>query len=345
MPNHISISYNGGIAQDGRLHYYEYGRAQYALARLVATVEHFRRTGAVADRINRSSYVDIIVSVPKSGSFVTELVLPALRESAATVVSAPITAFFAHVLHLVTPRLEKTDEAITELARIRLAEEQERTEQSRQETERVNALARIVSDQSATARQSLELVRWAQKTTSEAIERANIDVEDLAKMEAEFTAEIDRAQEISRFEDELSKLDPDTLARLTSRIRPMLKEAALPLRRSAESFSFQDADNDNVIGFFDRERADAIQDRETHEDPITIDCKIKAYDIEIGVGKVRSDALPRVLNFIVSSELRRPLRNKILTAMTRDSVSATFLKVTDDSNQITSLFLLEIELE
>jgi hypothetical protein len=74
----ITIIFEGGLAATGQLHFYEYGRSQYALARFIATLEHFRRTGDVAEYIGTRTYVDIIISSPERGSFLESILVPAV---------------------------------------------------------------------------------------------------------------------------------------------------------------------------------------------------------------------------------------------------------------------------
>jgi hypothetical protein len=78
------------------------------------------------------------------------------------------------------------------------------------------------------------------------------------------------------------------------------------------------------------------------EDPIELKCRFKSYDREVGVGKLRSDALPRILNFVVPLERRASLHHKVLDAMKSDVTRASFLVVVDNSNLPTSLIILDI---
>jgi hypothetical protein len=109
----------------------------------------------------------------------------------------------------------------------------------------------------------------------------------------------------------------------------MVQEVALPLRQSATSVTLSDTANDNVLGFFDADRAQALSERETLEEPIMMRCRIKAYDRETGVGKLRSQELPRRLTFLVPFDRRSALLNKILAAMARNEVTGSFLGVVD----------------
>src|SRR5690606_39003909 len=128
--------FEGGIADAGQLHFYEYSRSQYARARFLATIEHFRRTEVVAERITLSSNVEILVKSPQTGSFIEDVVVPALQEGMAAAISTPLSALISYVWHMMINRPEKTDSALAELASVRKAEiaasvlnEQERTKQ------------------------------------------------------------------------------------------------------------------------------------------------------------------------------------------------------------------------
>jgi hypothetical protein len=70
----LSLVYEGGITDVGKIHLYEYGRALYAFSRLVAIVEYYRRSGRVAERITKDANVDVLVSIPTPGSFWVDVV-------------------------------------------------------------------------------------------------------------------------------------------------------------------------------------------------------------------------------------------------------------------------------
>jgi hypothetical protein len=71
----VRTTFHGGQTENGRIEFYEYSRSSYALARLIGTVESFRRTGIVPKRISGSANVEIFTTLPEAGSwtFVTNL--------------------------------------------------------------------------------------------------------------------------------------------------------------------------------------------------------------------------------------------------------------------------------
>lgn len=71
----VRTTFEGGETDFGRIEFYEYSRSSYALARLISTVEAFRRTGHVPDRIMGSANIEVYTHLPELGSwtYLTEL--------------------------------------------------------------------------------------------------------------------------------------------------------------------------------------------------------------------------------------------------------------------------------
>jgi hypothetical protein len=128
-PEVLSVIYEGGLASQGELHFYEYGRAAYAIARLIATIEHFRRTGSVANRITQSSYVSLLIKAPERGSFPIDVIIPVIAEGTRIVAEyhIPVGVFLEYVIHTVKSLLPKQEKMILELAKLDLQKEQQRT--------------------------------------------------------------------------------------------------------------------------------------------------------------------------------------------------------------------------
>ena len=71
----IGFRFTGGLAKNGEMNFYEAGRYRYAAARLLYTVEHFRQSGKVLERLTTAVNADFRVSAPQSGSFLEQAVL------------------------------------------------------------------------------------------------------------------------------------------------------------------------------------------------------------------------------------------------------------------------------
>jgi hypothetical protein len=102
----VVIRFDGGLAATGKLHFYESSRSQYALARILNTLEHFRRTGNVAQIVSSRNYVEEIVGVPEYGSFIEEIFIHAAKEVIAIAVNIPLSSLMSSVWGLMSPRRE-----------------------------------------------------------------------------------------------------------------------------------------------------------------------------------------------------------------------------------------------
>ena len=89
----IQVKFDGGIAAEGQLDFYKFSRSQYGLARFLATVEHYRRTRKVAERINARSYIELRISAPQRGSFIEQV----LVETVGGVCTAGLVALIAYI--------------------------------------------------------------------------------------------------------------------------------------------------------------------------------------------------------------------------------------------------------
>lgn len=337
----IALRFDGGEASNGRLHFYEYSRSQYATARFISTIEHFRRTGTIAERITQSSYVEILVETPREGSFL-EVLLVKAQEVAATAISAPLSGLIALVWQLILPRNERTESNIVELARIRLAEEQERTEQERLRAAQVDRYMRILEQGNANTQDALELVRYALDSNNPALARADLDQRRLLEIQNELQQEESRQEEIDRARASVERIDPESLAKLSSRLRPMLPEMALPLKKSAESMSIEGGREGKPLILLNPRNIKEITEKRLDEQVSELTVRVKSYDRDRGVGKVSSVDLPRQLNFAVPPSEQQRLLRKILESMTRGTVVFVCRAYRDKDGQPTSLLLEDV---
>ncbi len=343
----MEITYFGGLADVGRMHFYEYSRASYGFARLLNTAEHFRRTGRVAQKIGSKNYVDLIVTAPKQGSFITQVLVPAVAGTVPELASVSVRAMLAYIFQLLTPRSEETDETVIELAKIQLVQTRKGAAPSSDASAHIKSLEKIIESQTATTREALELLRYALSAGNAAVHRLHDNPEKFREMEHELEAELEQEKETKKVEQRLQVLDPRSVARLSSRVRPMVKEMGLPLRRNdIKEFTIGAGNVDKPLAYFNAARVAAVESKTVEEKPTAIECRIHGYDRDSGVGKVSSEEFVRKLRFIVPPERKAELSPKILRAM-HDSVDTVFLdvlRVMDKSKQPTSLILMDLRL-
>ena len=224
-------------------------------------------------------------------------------------------------------------------------EERQATSRERERTKQLKIFKEIAEGQRATTQQALDLVKWAMTTSNTAVGRLDVPRTEFIEMKDELEAEQQRIEEFKENEAELKEIDEKSMNKLTSRVRPMISEMTLPLRRSAEKMFISPSKSSHPYVFLNKELARNLTEKESEEQISDIVGRVKGYDRDAGVGKFSSSDLPRILNFIVPLQARDELRDKILEAMKRNRVILRCRKTVDKSGMPTSLILIDVFLE
>jgi hypothetical protein len=93
----------------------------------------------------------------------------------------------------------------------------------------------------------------------------------------------------------------------------------------------------------DATRARQLNEREVDDEEFQIRCVIRSYDKFNGRGKVESKNFDKTMYFIVEPDLRAEMRDRILEAMAQNYVTCVVAAYRDQSGEITSLILRDIE--
>lgn len=341
----IRLKFRGGIADAGQLHLYEFGRSQYATARFVATIEHFRRTGRVAQRITSATYIDMRIAAPERGSFIEDILVPSLQQGLAAVVSTPLSALISYVWHLMTPRQPKTDEIISELARRQVDLEEQRTAQEIERTKQLEAMRDIAAGGHATTTLALEIVNSALQNTQMHDEVGNLSARSLREAELELMAEREREKEFDAYKTELEKVDEEDISKLTSKLRGMVGEMALPLRRSADQMHIVASNDNKEIVYLNPEIARQVQRKKIDEDLSAIEVRVRSFDRDTGVVKVTGDTFDRPMTVVIPLHNRNYLGEQVRQALAVDQVNMLVRRVLDASGHATSYILSDVRFE
>jgi hypothetical protein len=161
----VKLTFNGGLASGGHIHLYEYSRSQYGFSRFITTVEQFRRTGGVIDRVTSGRTIDMIVSAPERGSFELSVVVPVLKATADALAGTSFKALFSYAWAKLLPAGDKKGQLAIDLAKIELERERERAKllgsRDQSETDRLRLLSQIIKRQDATTTQLITLLSKA----------------------------------------------------------------------------------------------------------------------------------------------------------------------------------------
>jgi len=322
-PTPIRFHFEGGIAGEGKLDFYEASRFQYGAARLIYTLHTLRTKGTVPQRITQSSVdLSFIVGTPKQGSWEI-LIFEAAKAAAATLASAPISALISYTLHLLFPPTLQAKQFNSE------------------------DVKKIIEAENPSLKQALDIIKDGQRNDHQTIQRLiglieeaknhemNVDVPNFEERLMSLEGSVKRLTHIEPHIDQLSKLtsDSDVKTSLIQRARPQVREIGYPLHKSAHSLTIHANDNDsdlkNTLHLSDISalNADFFDDR--LENIVGI---LKRFDKETGWGQIRTrDGL---VSFLVRRERKASQVREILDAMSGDVVSILANAVKDEGGTL-----------
>lgn len=283
MSERLGVVYDGNLATQGKLDFYEFGRASYGFARFISTVERFRRTNHVPKRIMRAQELGVIIEAPHRGSFPVEILVPVVDALATGLANVPLEILVQYIVSQVQRIYPGEEQALLQAAQVQLNMEKERTKQSKEETKRTEAMRDMVKDQNLNQRLVLKMLREAQQTQSKvlsALEDFDINAlrEKLELMER-------REKAFDEHLEALESIPSDKLIRLTSKVRPQIAEMGLPLRGSATVMEITSGKERKVIAKFDKDGIKDINSRELDEEVKVVEASFRAYDRDTGIGK------------------------------------------------------------
>lgn len=318
--NSIRFSFDGGMAAKNQMSFYEAARFQYAAARLILKLEHFRKTQRVLDKVSEKIEADIRVSAAKKGSWELEVLIVLLPAVTECLVKVPLEILFAYLINFLKPK-SKGKLLAEELIKI----EEERTKQSQEETKRMQIMRDALKDQ-MTASLALMKIQEHDLTSLKKVRPDLIENQtDLDFIAKELQAEIDYENMIEPYKPELEKISPEQETELASMFRKSSKEMALPLRNSAKSLAIGIDKAPKPICIFNKESLENIAVEIEDDLPTILNGTIKAYDKETGWGKFRNAGqFSKPIPFMVPARIKKENLHDISQAFLRNEIYARF---------------------
>lgn len=333
---HVLLRFDGGIASGGHMHLYEYSRAQYGFARILTTIEQYRRSGKVIDKVSKNQKVTLIVSAPEKGSFELDIKV-AVRDASETYLSGvPFDLLLSIVLDRLIPRGEEHSHTIEALAKIQISEGPE-------DAAWLETLKAISAGETPSAEDALKIINHALGSNSPAIDRAEIEPDDLRRAQLLLESDVKRRKILSNNDKRLSDIDYEQIDKLVAKVRPIFNEVAVPFASSATSLTIGTKKNVDRYYRLDADRLEVIKSRVLDETEIELRVKIKSYDRETGTGRMRSDQFVGVKSFQVDPDVRKDVQPAIIQAMNRREIDLTCVRYTDKNGIVTSYVVRSVD--
>lgn len=263
MPERILFHFEGGLANEHKLNFYEAARFQYATARLVVKLSQFRQNGKFNKRINSANNTDIYLETHKDGSFDIGIIAPLLVPGYEAFINTSISTLMTYVFERIVGKSSDTEvtKAINSVGSI--------VEQfgkiSDNDTEKVNRILDFVE-------KNQDSMNELHTKNSELYER--------------LLAERDRNNLLESNSGRLAKIDPVREQKLISMSAPLVSEMATALRTSADTLQVISEDNftgskSNIL-FLNRKMASDIENDVVDKDLTAILGNIIQYNKELG---------------------------------------------------------------
>ena len=322
------------------MHFYEYSRAAYAYARFLSTIEAFRRTQRVPDRITPSLSVDFIIEAPTRSSFPLDVLVPIAQQVGPALASVPLSVITEYVVAQLQKLTSSEEGAVIKAAAIELERERERTRQSEQETERIRELRKVVEAGSVNNQTAFDLVQNLVNNRGSGFVALQQDGVDANRLAERLRLGQQRQQNLDEHESALSQIDPDKIIRLTSKVRPQFLDMGLPLRKSADVVYLSRGEERRPFAEFDAKDIQDINDRQMDEDATYENVRVVAYDRDTGSGKLdMPDENLRRVSFSIPSGARRLLQSDVANAIDADLVTVSLRRFRDLNGKVTSVVI------
>ncbi len=327
----LRFQFEGRLASQNELNFYEAGRFYYGAARLIYTVEEFRQRGRVLSRISSRVNLDARIRASRPGSFIQDVILASAPLIADAAIKVPFDVIFAHFWSLLLPAGRSKQDAVDIGEKfVRFAEEQ---------TDQISEVRKIVESGNATTQQALRILELVLNSKNTASMGLSLSPEELESRRQDLITEQGRERLLEPYREALQSISPEQERRFTSQIRKSAQEMLVPLRSSARNLQISLPANDNKLAFLDEYNAEIITNEQEDENSIVLRVKIKRFDRETGYGLARYDDLMKPIAFRLRKNTLG-MREDVLQSMREDWITAEF-HIVRDAYDTPKLLILE----
>lgn len=321
MPERIQFHFEGRLADQHRLNFYEAARFQYATARLVVKLAQFRDVGRFNKRIHESSNFDVLLETHREGSFDITILAPLLVAGYDAFVSTSLSTLMTYVFERIVGKSSDNEVAKT------LNSVQEITD----------TFGQISENNTDQMRQVLEYVDKNQ-------DRLMAMADKQAELYERLLTERERVNLLERNSSELRKIDPVREQKLISMSAPLVTEMATVLRTSADSLQVIAQSNtsgrESNILYLNKKMAEDIENDVVDQQMTSVLGNIIQYNKESGWGKVRAEFPNSPISFNIPSDVKSTLQSKILAAMGKEQIYMRTYIVRNKAREATRLIVV-----
>lgn len=325
MGERLVFDFEGALADQHQMNFYEASRFQYAAARLLVKLSQFRNAGRFTQKITDLSNVGITLTAQSEGSFKINVDAPDSNAKPApdqnTFLDVPLANLLAYISERIIAKTD--DEKLIALINAHPSLKDRFGEIPKGDGKRLEEVIReLVSDP--------KLRKDIFPEAAEIIERR--------------ISELGREDKLNASRAQIARIDGAREQKLISMAAPLVSEMATALRRSANSLRIESTisgQTTNVL-YLNKRMAQEIESSTVDTDITPILGDIIQYNKETGWGKVRLQIANQPLSFSVPSDLKAGLQETLLRQMGKDQVYLQSYIVRDRTDDPIRLILAGI---
>jgi len=309
MPERIEFRFDGLLADQHQMDFYEASRFQYDAARLMVKLDQFRQTGRFAQKITYQNNTRITLTAQGDGCFVIAALAPLAGQIAEVFVTTPISLMWSYVVDRIVKPATKDD--------LHLALENNR--------DLIGVYQADIAERAETNRRTLDLLE-NRIARGDELTLENVELRERLLAEAERRAYLEGERATLR---EIS-LEQDT--KLISMAAPLIKGMGVALRSSARTLNVASAEaaDRRRIMFLNRRMASEVETSVVDDEPTLILVRIVQYNRETGWGRLRIANERGLLSFNVPSDIKEELQLPLTMAMNENEtyIECVFVRST-----------------
>lgn len=312
MSEKLTFHFEGELADEHRMNFYEAARFQYAAARLLVKLSQFRRAGKFKQKISNKSNFDVRLASQSDGSFninVEDTGQPTSEDNFLDVTLGDLVAYVSErVIEKLNEEAQQSDRQLDTLA----------DEQSALDKTAIGVLSSdtLLSD---VPRDDRDLVRRR-------------------------IAEISRASSLNENSDAITKIDFARSEKLIAMSAPLISEMATALRRSADTLEVSSSvsGKSTPVLFLDQDMASEIVTSEVDKEITAILCDVVQFNKDNGWGKVKIENGALIVSFNIPYDILPQIKQKLIDTMKQDQVYLQTYFVRDRAGDVIRLIVAGI---
>ena len=310
----IQFSFNGRLAEEHRLDFYESSRFQYGAARLIYTIDRYIETGKVPQKVSPKAISSKYrVAPPEKGSWVLDVLQNLPGEVVGGVVTAPIVYGLGYVYRLLFPAQKRAETAADILNSLNSGADAEeiRLFLKSYDKTKENELIEMCIAKLGALPNSADVIEITKSLVGLKQQRIVSD----------------------KFEEHMGGISYDDSERLIKKARTQIAEIGYPLSKSASSLTITDSSQENSKGteyVINHRDVVSLSENEYEDKLLDFTVIVKSFDKETGWGKLRlfsSDDTEEVFSFLVKRQFLKNQKDDVLDAMKDRKVLITGSRV------------------